>query len=101
MSHLVKYLILIMMLTNYTEHINTSELSRESVSSKRRRLFLVVNTIIIVMMGYFSVHVQLSLAVGFHTEGYSAPQVHAKTRSAIHVHTSRRHPIQLCIILQI
>lgn len=32
MSHLVKYLILIMMLTNYTEHINTSELSRESLS---------------------------------------------------------------------
>lgn len=32
-----------------------------------------MNTIIIVMMGYFSVHVQLSLAVGFHTEGYSAP----------------------------
>lgn len=45
-----------------------------------------MNTIIIVMMGYFSVHVQLSLAVGFHTE---APKVHAKTRSAIHVHTSR------------
>lgn len=32
MSHLVKYLILIMMLTNYTEHINTSELSREFLS---------------------------------------------------------------------
>lgn len=32
MSHLVKYLILIMMLTNYTEHINTSDLSRESLS---------------------------------------------------------------------
>lgn len=44
-----------------------------------------MNTIIIVMMGYFSVHVQLSLAVGFHTEGYSAPKVHAKTCTYISV----------------